>query len=138
MAPRIKDLMAEPVTVPPDTSLREAARLMGDGDIGDLILAENGRPVGVVTDRDIVVRGIAEHGSPDSTTVGDICTRDLVTVSPEDPVERAVQLMRETAVRRLPVLEGDRIVGVISLGDLAIERDGDSALADISAAEQNN
>jgi CBS domain-containing protein len=138
MAQRIGDLMAEPVTVPPDTTLREAARLMSDADVGDLILAEDGRPQGVVTDRDIVVRGLAEHESPDSTTVGEICTRDLVTVSPDDPVERAVQLMRETAVRRLPVVAADRIVGVISLGDLAIERAEDSALAEISAAEPNS
>src|SRR4051794_15734423 len=137
MAQRISDLMAEPVTVTPDTSLREAARLMRDADMGDVILAEDGRPRGVVTDRDIVVRGIAEHGSPDDTTVGEICTRDLVTVSPDDPVERAVRLMREMAVRRLPVVDGDRLVGVVSLGDLAIEGDQDSALAEISAADPN-
>jgi len=136
---QVKDLMAEPVTVPADTTLTEAARLMRDADIGDVIVAnEQGRPNGLVTDRDIVVRGIAEGHVPDDTTVGDICTRDLATVGPDDAVERAVELMREYAVRRLPVVDGDQLVGVISLGDLAIERDESSALADISAAEPNS
>ena len=138
MTRQVRDLMAEPVTVPFDTTLTEAARLMRDADIGDVIVAAQGRPNGLVTDRDIVVRGLAEGHQPNNTTVGEICTRDLATVSPEDPVERAVELMRQLAVRRLPVVEGDQLVGVVSLGDLAIERDQRSALADISAAEPNS
>jgi CBS domain-containing protein len=138
MAQLVRELMAEPVTVPADTSLREAAQLMRDADIGDVIIVADGRPRGVVTDRDIVVRGLAEGNSPDDTTVADICTSDLATVSPDDPMERAVETMRETAVRRLPVVEGDRLVGVVSLGDVAIERDEKSALADISAADPNS
>jgi CBS domain-containing protein len=138
MAQRIGELMAEPVTVPPDMTLREAARLMRDADMGDVILAEGGRPIGMVTDRDIVVRGIAEHESPADTTVGDICTRDLATVSPDDSVETAVDLMRGASVRRLPVVQNELVVGVVSLGDLAIERDETSALADISAADPNS
>ncbi len=134
----VKDLMAEPVTVPVDTTLTEAARLMRDADIGDVIVATEGRPKGLVTDRDIVVRGLAEGHQPNNTTVGDICTRDLATVSPGEPIERAVELMRELAVRRLPVVEGDRVVGIVSLGDLAIERGEASALLDISAAEPNS
>jgi CBS domain-containing protein len=137
MAQQVGELMAQPVTVPADSTLREAAQLMRDADIGDVIVVDGNRPSGVVTDRDIVVRGLAEGHSPDDTTVGEIATRDLAAVAPGDPVSRAVQLMRETAVRRLPVVEGEQLVGVISLGDLAIERDEDSALADISAAEPN-
>lgn len=72
------------------------------------------------------------------TTVGDICTHDLVTVSPADDLARATQMMRQAAVRRLPVVEGERLIGVISLGDLAIERDEGSVLADISAADPNS
>src|SRR5213076_2853420 len=105
MTRQVRDLMAEPVTVPFDTTLTEAARLMRDADIGDVIVAAQGRPNGLVTDRDIVVRGLAEGHQPNNTTVGEICTRDLATVSPEDPVERAVELMRQLAVRRLPVVE---------------------------------
>jgi CBS domain-containing protein len=138
MAQQVRELMTEPVTVPADTTLTEAARLMRDADIGDVVIVEDDRPRGMVTDRDIVVRGIAEHRSPDDTAVDEICTSDLATVAPHDPVERAVQLMRETAVRRLPVVEDQQLVGVVSLGDLAIERDEDSALAEISAADPNS
>jgi CBS domain-containing protein len=127
--------MTEPVTVPADTTLTEAAQLMRDADIGDVIIVEDGQPRGMVTDRNTVVRAIAEHHSPDDTTVADIATRDLATVSPDDPVDRAVRLMRDTAVRHLPVVEDERLVGVVSLGDLAVERDEESALADISAAD---
>jgi CBS domain-containing protein len=138
MTQQVRELMAEPVTVPADTTLTEAARLMRDADIGDVVIVDGDRPRGMVTDRDIVVRGIAEHHAPDDTTVAEICTSDLATVSPDDPVERAVQVMGETAVRRLPVVDGERLVGVISLGDLAIERDEDSTLAEISAADPNS
>jgi CBS domain-containing protein len=75
---------------------------------------------------------------PDSTTVGDICSPDLVTVGPDEDVSIAVDRMREHAVRRLPVVEGGRAVGIVSLGDLAMERDPDSALGDISSAPPNN
>jgi CBS domain-containing protein len=138
MTQQVRELMAEPATVPADTTLTEAARLMRDADIGDVIIVDGGQPRGMVTDRDIVVRGIAEHHSPDDTTVGEICTSELATVAPDDPIERAVRLMRETAVRRLPVVDGERLVGVVSLGDLAIERDEDSTLAEISAADPNS
>jgi len=138
MAQQVRELMAEPVTVPADTTLTEAARLMRDADIGDVVIVDGGRPRGMVTDRDIVVRGIAEHRLPDDTTIGEICTSDLAIVAPDDPVERAAQLMRETAVRRLPVVEGEQLVGVVSLGDLAIERDEGSALAEISASDPNS
>jgi CBS domain-containing protein len=138
MAQQVKELMAEPMVVRPDTTLVEAARLMRDADIGDVIVADQDRPRGLVTDRDIVVRGIAERHSPGQTTVADICTRDLVTVGPDDRVEQAARLMRQTAVRRLPVVQDGRLVGVISLGDLAIDLDSDSVLAEISAAEPNS
>jgi len=139
MARTVRELMTEPVTVPADTSLTEAARLMRDADLGDLVVVdESGAPRGIVTDRDIVVRGIAEHRSPDDTTIGSVCTADLVIVAPDDDLERAAMLIRETAVRRLPVVHGQRVVGVIALGDLAIERDESSALADITAADPNS
>jgi signal-transduction protein with cAMP-binding, CBS, and nucleotidyltransferase domain len=93
---------------------------------------------GVVTDRDIAVRGIAEELDPATTRLADIITHDLVVVSPNDDVETAVELMRTHAVRRLPVLDGEQPVGIVSLGDLAIERDSDSVLAQISAEEPNN
>src|SRR5579859_6357370 len=99
MARTVRELMTEPVTVPADTSLTEAAQLMRDADLGDLVVVdEGGAPRGIVTDRHIVIRGIAEHRVPDDTTVGSVCTSDLVMVSPDDDLERAAMLLREMAV----------------------------------------
>jgi CBS domain-containing protein len=138
MATTIRDVMSSrPVTVSATTMLAEVARRMRDSDIGDVIVQDGNRVAGIVTDRDIVVRAVADEMMPSRVAVGDICSTDLITVSPDDPVERAVQLMRGAAVRRLPVAEDGQVVGVVSLGDLALERDPGSALADISAAEPN-
>ncbi len=138
MATVISDVMApRPVAVPPTAPLGEVAQLMRDSDIGDVIVQQDGRLTGIVTDRDIVVRAIADERALQGTNVGDICSRDLVTIRPDEPIERAVQLMREAAIRRLPVADNGQLVGVVSLGDLALERDPSSCLADISAAEPN-
>jgi CBS domain-containing protein len=133
MGQQVKELMTErPVTLDRDASLAEAARLMRDRGIGDVIVVDGEDAEGIVTDRDIVIRGVAEGADPETTRLGQVVSAELVSVAPDDPVERAIQLMREKAVRRLPVLEGGKPVGVLSLGDLAVARDGDSVLADIS------
>lgn len=138
MAQHVREIMtADPVTVAEQTPLTEVARLMRERDIGDIIVAEEDDVRGLVTDRDLVVRAIAEHRDPDSTPVGEVCSHDLVTCSPQDRIDEAVRLMREHAVRRLPVIEDGHLVGTLSLGDLAVERDPESALSDISAAEPN-
>jgi CBS domain-containing protein len=111
---------------------------MRANDIGDVIASDDkGGITGIVTDRDIVVRVVAEGRDPSATPIEDIASRDLTAVSPDDPVERAVELMRERAVRRLPVVKRGKVVGIVSIGDLAVERDPGSALADISAAPPN-
>ena len=84
-----------------------------------------------------MVRAVADGRDPASTQAGAILSERLVTLSPSETVERAVAAMREYGVRRLPVVEGDKPIGVVSLGDLAIERDEESALADISVAPPN-
>ena len=127
----------EPVVLESDSLLTDAARMMRDSDIGDVIVIEGGSVCGIVTDRDIVVRGIAADKDPATTRLGEVCSKDVTTVSSDTPVEEAVRLMRDRAIRRLPVVDGDRPVGVISLGDLAMERDPSSALADISEAPPN-
>ncbi|KUO14993.1 CBS domain-containing protein [Streptomyces dysideae] len=138
MAQRVAEIMTpDPVTVSEKTPVAEVARLMREKNIGDVIITEAEHVRGLVTDRDLVVRAIAEHRDPDSTTVGEVCSSDLVTCSPQDRIDQAVQLMREHTLRRLPVVEGDRVVGALSLGDLAVERDPRSVLSDISAAEPN-
>ena len=137
MPQTIRELMSsDPVTCPPDAEIRAAAELMRDRDVGDVVVVAGDEVRGIVTDRDITVRAVADGRGPD-TPLSQVLSGDLVTVEPGDPVEKAVGLMREHAVRRMPVVESGRLAGVISIGDLAIERDSDSALADISAAPEN-
>lgn len=140
MAQTVRDVMtAGPVTVPPDATLIDAAQQMRDKDIGDVLVVDmEGRLRGIVTDRDIVVRALADGREARATTVGDVCSPDPVSVAPDDAVDRAVDMMRDKAIRRLPVIDNGRLVGVVSLGDMAIERDPQSALGQISAAAENN
>jgi CBS domain-containing protein len=138
MASTVRDIMTTDITtLTSGDSLVEAARRMRDADAGDVLVVDDGQLRGIVTDRDIVTGAIADGQDPDSTSLSQVCSSELVTVSPDDDVRRAVELMRERAVRRLPVVEGGKAVGIVSLGDLAVERDPDSALAEISAAAPN-
>ncbi|MFE6365170.1 CBS domain-containing protein [Streptomyces sp. NPDC057806] len=135
MADFVRDVMtAGVVAVRPDASLVEAAQLMRAQDIGDVLVADGQRVVGMLTDRDITVRAVAEGVDPLTASVGSVCTPDPLVVAPQDPVAAAVALMRQHAVRRLPVVEDGLPVGMVSLGDLAEAQDPDSALADISRA----
>lgn len=135
MPQTVRDIMTtNPRTFEEDIPVAEAARAMRDDDIGDVIVCGEGEVLGIVTDRDITVRVTAEGRDPSQVALGEVCSGDVITLSPDDPVDRAVELMRNKAIRRLPVVEGKRPVGVVSLGDLAMERDSHSALADISAA----
>lgn len=139
MTQTVRDLMTpDPVTVDESASLRQVAQLMREQDIGDVIVERQGSVGGIVTDRDIVVRAIAEGESPDSLLAGDICSGDVLSVSPTDTMDDAARLMSEAAVRRLPVVEDGRAVGIVSLGDLARVQDPDSPLADISAEPPND
>lgn len=112
---------------------------MRDNDIGDVVVTDSdGSPCGIVTDRDLVVRGLAEGLDTGSATLDEICEHQLITVGPDDPIATAVKTMEENAIRRLPVMEDGNLVGIVTLGDLAMERDPNSALGDISAAPPNN
>jgi len=138
MAKRIQDIMTpNPVALPVTASLIDTAIAMRDADVGAVVVLEDGQVCGIVTDRDIVIRGIASGNYPATVKLGEICSRDLTTLAPTDDVEEAVRLMREKAVRRLPVVEHGQAVGIVSLGDLAVEKDPHSALGDISAAPPN-
>jgi signal-transduction protein with cAMP-binding, CBS, and nucleotidyltransferase domain len=127
----------EPICFDKDAPVRDAARAMRDENIGDVIITAGERVYGILTDRDIVVRCVAEESDVDSCTCGKVCSADIVTVAPSASLEEAVHLMRERAVRRLIVTEGERPVGIVSLGDLAQERDPRSVLGDISGAAPN-
>ena len=135
----ISEVMAtNVVTLDAKSTAAEAARMMKERDIGDVVVREADRVCGIVTDRDIVVRAVAEDKNPQNVTLADICSHDLVTLAPTDSVSDAARVMSERAVRRVPVVENGKAVGIVSLGDLAIERDPSSALADISEAPPND
>jgi len=120
MATTINEVMThDPRTVTPDSTVEEAARLMRDGDVGSIPLVEGTKCIGTVTDRDIVLRVVAESRQLD-TRVGEIASKQLVTVDPQQPVDEAMRLMAEHQVRRLPVCEDDgRLVGIVAQADIA-------------------
>ncbi|MGA3489474.1 CBS domain-containing protein [Micromonosporaceae bacterium DT55] len=125
------------VTMSCDDTLTEAAQKMRDSNIGDVIVTRDDNVVGVVTDRDITVRAVADMLDPQSATLSQIVSSDLVTVSRQDDALTAADTMRAYGVRRLPVTDDGRLVGVVSIGDLAVEREPESVLADISADDPN-
>ena len=133
MAQTVREVMTrDVVTLPRDASIVEAARLMRDNGIGDVVVTDGERAEGIVTDRDIVIRAVADGKEPGSVRLDQVVSEDLTAVAPDDSVDRAVQIMRQRAIRRLPVVEAGKPVGIVSLGDLAVEHDPGSALADIS------
>jgi CBS domain-containing protein len=138
MADTIREVMTQnPVTVEASATVQDAAQLMAREDIGDVLVVENGEIQGIVTDRDIVVRVLAKGQGPDAS-VREAASTGVEALSPDDSVDDALRKMQEADVRRLPVVEDGKPVGIVSLGDLAVEKDTDSALADISAASPNN
>jgi CBS domain-containing protein len=127
---KLRDVMTpNPRTLEPNATLQDAARLMRDEDTGVVPLVENGRPVGLITDRDIVVRAVAEGSSLDRP-VRELATDDLVTAEPDMSTRDAAELMGEHQVRRLLVCEGNRLVGVASIGDIAVKEGKDRRVGD--------
>jgi CBS-domain-containing membrane protein len=134
----IRDIMTpDPVGVYFDQTIRETARIMRDAQVGAVLVVSGESLTGVVTDRDLVVRGLAAGISPDDP-VGSICSPKLVGVAADADVAHAKQLIIENAVRRLPVIDAEgQIVGMVSMGDLAVFADCDSPLAAVSRAQPN-
>jgi CBS domain-containing protein len=138
MADTIRDVMTgDPKTVDASATVQDAAQLMDSENIGNVLVVENGEVQGIVTDRDIAVRVVAKGNGPDAS-VREACSTSVETLAPDDSVEDAIKKMEQADVRRLPVVEDGKPVGIVSLGDLAIDKDSDSALADISSASPNN
>jgi len=138
MGTRTRDIMTpDPVIMQASDSAAAAARVMRDKGIGDVIVYKDKQFCGIVTDRDLTVRVMSEGQSPATTTLESVCSREITVLSPNDTTETAVRLMRKKAVRRLPVVEDGKVIGIVSLGDLAVRLDPHSALADISAAASN-
>ncbi len=136
---RVSDIMSgSPVTVAPDETALHAARLLSRHNVGSLpVCGTDGSLRGIVTDRDIVLRCVANGDSPAKTPVRDIMSRSVIAASPEDDVSRAAELMSRAQVRRLPVVREGRLVGVVALGDLArrtaCDMEASRALTEISA-----
>lgn len=138
MVQAVGDIMTKgPVSLSAEATVRDAARYMRELNVGAIVVHRHGEVCGIVTDRDIVVRCLARDGDCDETPLHEICSRELVALHPDDDVDHAVRLMRDKAIRRIPVLKNGRAVGILSLGDLALERDPFSALGAISAASPN-
>ena len=127
---KIRDVMTpNPRTVSPNDTIQAAARLMQSEDTGAVPVVDDGHVLAVVTDRDIVVRVVAEGGSI-SGRVGDIATKSVICATPDMSTSEASDLMSEYQIRRLPVVENDRLVGIVSIGDLAVKEGKDSRWGD--------
>lgn len=139
MGQTVSDIMTKaPVALSAEDTVRDAARHMRELNVGAIVIQKHGQLFGIITDRDIVVRCLARDGNCDSTLLGEICSPEVATLRPDDDVDHAVALMRAKAIRRIPVVKNGKAVGILSLGDLALERDPESALGKISGASPNN
>lgn len=126
--------------IQPDTTVTEAARMMQKHDVGAIPVCEGEKVIGIVTDRDIVVRNIAHGNNPQVTPVRDVMSSEVTQVNPEMSIHQAAEVMAGKQIRRLPVVEGDRLVGMVSLGDLATKGKYDvelsTTLSEISVPSQ--
>ena len=139
MADSVRDVMTSDLkTVEAGDKVEDAAKIMAEADIGAVVVVDDGKVAGIVTDRDITVRVVAAGENPSKTKVSDAASGGADTVEADASIDDAVKLMREKDIRRLPVVEGDEPVGIVTLGDIAKEQDADSALGDISGAPPNN
>jgi len=132
----VQDVMTpNSCAVSPEASLMDVAHIMRECDIGEIIVLVGDWLFGILTGRDIVVRALAGGLEPETTKVGEICSREPTTVGPTASVTHAARLMRDNAIRRLPVVDGaGHVMGVVSIGDVALERKGSAGLGDISGA----
>jgi len=138
MRTKIRDIMtAPPVCLAPAEAVSAAAAAMRDMGIGCVLIQDDGQLLGILTDRDITVRVLAEELDPTATRVGAVCSSELVLLDPDDDVADAVALIEQRAIRRIPVVQDGTPVGVVSLGDLSLETGEPSVLADVSAAPPN-
>ncbi len=124
MATSVRDAMTEdPRSIGASAPVIDAARRMRDGDVGSLPVTDGEALVGMITDRDITTRVVAVGADPQATSVGDACSGEPITVAPDDDLEAAVELMARHQVRRLPVVEGGRLVGIVAQADIALRDD---------------
>ena len=138
MAETLREVMTtNPATLDAAAAAADAARMMRDRDVGAVLVTDSGAMRGIVTDRDLVVRVLADGRDPATTRLSEIASLEIESLPPTATVEEAVDLMMKRALRRIPVVEHDRPVGIVAIGDLAVARDPKSALGQISAANPN-
>jgi CBS domain-containing protein len=131
----LRDIMSPaPACMAPADTVSAAAKVMAERGVGTVVVLTDGQLRGLLTTRDITVRVLAENRDPQTTRIGEICSTDVAVLGPDDNVDQAAQLVRERAVRRIPVLRDGVPVGVVSIGDLALEKAGSSALSGVQAA----
>ncbi len=139
MSVSIREVMTkDPITIDESSTVVDAAKAMQQADIGPTLITSAGSLRGILTDRDIVVRVVAEGQDPNSVRAIDIASTSVQTIGPDSEAGDAVRLMKENNIRRVVVVENDRPVGIVSIGDLAIALDPNSVLADISSEPPNN
>ena len=135
MARKMRDIMSPaPVSLAATDTAAAAARAMKEHGTGTVLVSTDGQLTGLLTNQDIIIRVLAENRDPRSTRIGDICSATLTVLGPDDDIHQATRLVRERAVRRIPVVVDGIPVGVVSSADLAPERDQRAALSDVSAA----
>ena len=128
MAKRVRDAMTEdPRSIGASEPVVDAARLMREQDVGSLPVTDNEKLVGMITDRDITTRVVAEAADFKTTSVEDVYSRDLISVEPDKDLEEALQLMARHQVRRLPVVENGRLVGIVGQADIALKENEKTA-----------
>jgi CBS domain-containing protein len=128
MAKSVRDAMTEnPRSIGQSASVVDAARLMREEHIGSLPITDDEKLVGMITDRDIATRVVAEAADPKTTSVGDVYSQDLISVEPDNELDEALQLMARHQVRRLPVVENGRLVGIVAQADIALRENEKTA-----------
>jgi len=137
MTAKVRDVMTPgPIGVDYDQTIGDAARTMREWGVGAVLVVDGQSLHGLVTDRDLVVRAVAESRGP-YEPVGPLSSSELIGINADDDASLAARLMREHAVRRLPVIDNGQVAGMVSLGDVALEADPASALAQVSQANPN-
>jgi CBS domain-containing protein len=133
---QLQNIMTDNVTtVQPNSTVNEAAQIMKNLNIGSVPVCEGSKPVGIITDRDITIRNVAE-GENTNIPVNKIMSKNIVSATPDMTVDEATKIMADNQIRRLPIIDNGNILGIVSLGDLAVQSESDmeagKALSDIS------
>lgn len=139
MTTTVRDVMTkDPVSLSADSSVTEAAKAMSDNRIGSVVVMDEDKPCGIVTDRDITIGAVATGSDPMKTRLADICSHDLAIVRPDQSIDDAIQMMKSHDVKRVVVMTDSKLEGIVSLGDLTARGEGKEVQGDLSKAEPNN